>query len=380
MKAGEIHIAVTAQMQAFNASMAQVEASAANSGNMAGMNFANTFEMSTQKVAMNFLKQFASPMFVASIADSVAEGLRNGFSMTNLQDALKKIPFAGSFVNLGGAIFDSLESVRGDVNEWYRSVGLGFMADVNEAVYGVATSTERQQMAAQAAAESQQSIAQSAKSAEESYKKIAEIDDQRRRAQISRGDNERKTILDLARLDMERIADESREYIELQQARIEVLDGAAQEAVRADLEAARKLRDARIAQVIEERDEKLKALDVAFVRETERLMELDETKRKQQEEAEKREKDRIDRLAEQTSKQFVEQFSNQMDEIDGKIAEVEEARMGVARSQTTASTALGSFTVSSYTDAEKKKIDSESLKELKRLRQSMENVGAGGFR
>jgi hypothetical protein len=60
---------------------------------------------------------------------------------------------------------------------------------------------------------------------------------------------------------------------------------------------------------------------------------------------------------------------------------LEDAVREVGRATTTSSTALGSFTISSYSDAEKKKIDAESLNELKRLRQSMEKVGAsGGFR
>ncbi len=378
MKAGDLYIAVSAQMGAFNAQMAEVEMKTAQTGKMAGLNFSDQFEASTQKIATNFVKQFASPMIVASIADTVAKGLREGFSIEKVGESLKQLPFAGSFVNLGGAVFDSLESVRGDVNDWYRSVGLGFMADVNEAVYGVAISTEKQMIAAQAAAEEQQSIAQSAKAAEESYKKIADIEEQRKRAAISRGTSERQSILELARLDMERIADENREYMKLQEDRITVLDGAARDAVQQELDAAKALRDARIAQVIEERDLKLKALDEAFVRETEQQMQLAAKRQEQMEKEEQAARERSARMAESTSKELVGAFEKQMSDLEDQITDVEAKRMGVATSTTALSTALGSFTISSYTDEEKKKNDETLVKEVKQLRRSMENVGAGG--
>lgn len=378
MKAGDLHIAVTAQMAAFNAQMAEVEAKTMQTGRLAGLNFSDQFEASSQKIAGNFLKQFASPMIVASIADTVARGLREGFSIKSVEEGLKQIPFAGSFVNLGGSIMDSLESVRGDLNAFVRSIGLGFYADINEAINGVAISAEKQAAATKAAAEEQEALAQSAKAAEESYKKIAEIEDARKRSAISRGNSERQAVLELARLDMERIADENREYIALQQARIDVLDGAARDAVQQELDAAKALRDARISQVIEERDLKLKALDEAFVRETEQQMELAAKRQEQREKEERAEIERSARVAEATSKELVNAFEKQMTDLEDSISEVEAKRMGVATSTTSLSTALGSFTISSYTDEEKKRNDETLVKEVRQLRRSMENVGAGG--
>jgi hypothetical protein len=380
MKAGDLHIVVSAQMAAFNAQMAAVEAQAEATGINSGNAFQRNFAAGSEKIVGNLLKQFASPFAIAGVADFVAKGIREGFSYESVSSALKNVPFAGSFFNLGEAISEGVISQGPRINEFFRTIGLGIVADYNEAIMGKQVDPRLQQQAAAAMAELEDRRAETAKFVLDTTQKIAEIEEKRTRDTLSRADDQRQAIADLAQLEIDKIRKADEEYLKLQAARVEVLDGEARDLVQAELEAAQKLQDARITAIVEERDLKLKALDEAFVRETEQQMELAEKQRIADEKAAKQKEDADRKVAEAAAKELKRKLEDEVSDISDQIETITAGTAEAMRSTSDFSTALGSFRISAYTDAEKKRIDEASLKELQKLNgRVLELVNSEGF-
>lgn len=349
MKAGDIHIAVTAQVGAFEASMKRVEAISAQTGMTAGQKFAERFSADSEKIVGNLFKRFAGPMIFATVADSLARGFREGFSPEVVNDVLKSLPFAGSFVNLGNAIAERiLDTSEAD------------MVTRNLAILATEQEEADKKQKESETARAKKALEDQKAESERFEKSIFDLKNQytvahlnSRIALYQENQNEEAAIGAKAAMDLALLMRNSMR--ETQAARTKEEQELLDKIYNAERDAINRTAETRKKQIRERLENEKKAI----------------------EDREKREMEAIQKEA----RARAEEMSRQMDAIGEQMAEVEQTREEVGKAQTTEQTALGSFTVSSYTDAEKKKIDEESLKELKRLRQSMENVGAsGGFR
>jgi hypothetical protein len=339
MKGGEIHIAVTAQMQAFEKSMQEVEQRARGVGGK----FADNFAAGAESMMGKLTKMFAGPMIFAGIADGIADLLKNGGSVQQKVEAfLDGIPLLGSFTRLGKELEKTLSGERLDVMQsqvQYEEQALADAAFQNALAAEKKLLAERDSLQAQRESLELRKIADPLQRAEVEYaREVAKLEEQTARMV----EQSEAGLVDNV---------EFNAFLKVQNEKKKILD-------------------------LEHR-EKLDKIDLENIRAMEQAMELGEKIRK---ENAKTEEERFEE-SKKNSEKLVDAYSKQMDEIQKQMKPLEDAVREVGRATTSSSTALGSFTISSYTDAEKKKIDSESLKELKRLRQSMENVGAsGGFR
>lgn len=339
MKGGEIHIAVTAQMQAFDKSMAEVEQKARGIGGKFADNFASGAEGLMGKIG----KMFAGPMLAAQIADGIADILKDGGSVQQKVEAfLQRIPLLGSFTRLGKELEKTLSGERLDVMQsqvQYEEQALADAAFQNALAAEKKLLAERDSLQAQRERLELQKIADPLQRSEVEYaREVARLEEQT----AAMVEQSAAGLVDNV---------EFNAFLKVQNEKKKILD-------------------------LEHRD-RLDKIDLENILAMEKAMELGE---KMREENEKTEEKRFEE-SKKNSEKLVDAYSKQMDEIQKQMKPLEDAVRDVGRATSSTATALGSFTVSSYTDAEKKKIDSESLKELKRLRQSMENVGAsGGFR
>ncbi len=355
MKAGELNIIVTAQVGAFEAQMAQVERQAAQGGMNAGSMFANQWSMSSEKIAMNLVKQFASPMIVAQLADFVADGLEKGFSSADLINRVKNTPFFGSFFRLGEQLGEAIGR------------GLGHTTQAEDDAF--VRIIEQQSREYQTAEE----------------KKAAEDKEREAKALADRLAEEKRLAASIREIKV-------RESIASAKARAAVENGEDRELRRAQIMAASEI----YAQQIEDSEElaKAKTADernrIQAIQDLNRQTAVEERRYKfeQLREELNRRTENAKKIAESEAqivrsqtRERVAEFEKQMKDIDEQIGSIEENRVSIQRETASVSTALGSFRISAYTDEQKKKNDETLVKEVQQLRRSMENVGAsGGFR
>lgn len=336
MKAGDLHIAVTAQMGAFNAQMDQIEKRASG----VGANFAGNFNAGAQKIIGGLGKTIAGPMIAAGIADSITNILTEGSTIEKeFSNFFDRLPFIGSFTRLGAALEKELSGEN--LDRLQSQVQYEEQAAADAA------------MAAELAAEKQLLAEVERLKIQKQRLDLNKIEDASQRSQIQRDQ-------EIARLEQE-TADMAEK-------------SAAGLVGNVEYNAFLKVQNQK-RQIIEaEFADRMRDIDKQKQKELENAQEVAERKRKADEQTAQKQKEE----AQKTSEELVRQFTKEMDEKQKEIEKVEAARLGVARETTALSTALGSFTISSYTDEEKKKNDETLVKEVKQLRRSMENVGAGG--
>jgi hypothetical protein len=336
MKAGDLHILVSAQMGTFEQQMKEVEKRASG----VGANFADNFNAGSQKILGNLGKMIAGPMLAANIADSITNILANGGTIEQEFSAFfDRIPFLGSFKRLGAAIEDTLSGEKFD--RLQSQVQYEEQA-AEDARFAAALAAEKQLLTEVERLKIQRERLEANR---------VELDAQKAHVEFAKQMAEiEKATADEAERSAAGLVDnvEFNAFLKVQQEKRKLLEAEFED--RMILIEKNKQKELEASKVIEERKQK----------------EAAETARKQGE------------AADRTSRELVQKFEKEMDDRQKMIEKVESARMGIAQETTSLSTALGSFRVSPYTDEQKKKNDETLVKEVQKLRRSMENVGAGG--
>lgn len=100
------------------------------SGDDGGLKFSENF----QKKAAGMMRNLAGPMIAAQLANTVSDVIRSDKSMPDaILDAVKGIPFAGAFANLGEAIYDATFGAADKAAQDLRDKAASFRADILEA-------------------------------------------------------------------------------------------------------------------------------------------------------------------------------------------------------------------------------------------------------
>lgn len=336
MKAGELNIIVTAQMGAFEKGMQEVERRASG----AGSNFANNFNMGAEKIIGNLGKLVAGPMIAAGIADSITNILANGSTLEQeFSNFFDRLPFLGSFKRLGAALEQTLSGEN--LDRLQSQVQYEEQAAI-DAAFAAAIAAEKQLLA----------------------------DVERLKVQRERIENNR-IELDAQKVQIER----TKQIAEIEQA---VADQAARSEAglidNIEFNAFLKVQQEKRKLVEAEFEDRMRQIEKQQQKEIEAAKVVEERKQKEAEDTARKQAEAADR----TSRELVQKFEKDMDDKQKQIDKIESARLGLATETTSLSTALGSFRISAYTDEQKKKNDETLVNEVKQLRRSMENVGAGG--
>jgi hypothetical protein len=344
MKAGDIEINILANYQQIEKDLKHVEQRAEEAGSRAGRSFKEEFSLKSQMQAESILGKFQGIKAAEGLARSMASFLRSDKSIAEaLVESLKSVPFAGAFVDLGQAIFDS----------------------VYENTIGAAEAAARQQarLAEAAYAEQIAAFEQSAKEDVENEKRVAELRqtyaEEFRRGEIEFVEKRIDTAADLEEI--------------FQRKRNDIIAKNERERTKALYETRSEEEASLTYEIYEKRKQiALEALDIEM---RDRRSAIDREQQQQLKAAEdlaakkaKEEQEIADKLAEEAVKRLGE-LRDQQEEIEQKRADAFTA--GV----TSANTALGTFTFDAYSDADKKRNDQDSLRQLREINRAMTNLG-----
>lgn len=348
MKAGDIEINILANYQQIEKDLKHVEQRSQDAGNRAGKSFKDEFVSKSQMQAESILGKFQGIKAAEGLARAAASFLRSDKSMPEaLLESLKSVPFAGAFVDLGHAIFDAV---------YDNTIGATEAAARQQARLAEAAYAEEEQIREKSAQEQ----ADTAKRLVDLRGQLAE---QQAKREIGLLRDREKHNNDISKT-QDREIEEARRKNE--EERIKALAGVQSQEERKVIKELyeAKLRAAEDA-IVEE----------AFNRRREIGKQLFEEKQQAEKNAKaiaeakaKEEQEIADKLAEEAVKRLGE-FRDKQEEIEQKRADALTA--GV----TSANTALGTFTFDAYSDADKKRNDQDSLRQLREINQAISNLG-----
>ncbi len=344
MKAGDIEINILANYQQIEKDLKHVEQRAEEAGSRAGRSFKEEFSLKSQMQAESILGKFQGIKAAEGLARSMASFLRSDKSIAEaLVESLKSVPFAGAFVDLGQAIFDS----------------------VYENTIGAAEAAARQQarLAEAAYAEQIAAFEQSAKEDIENEKRVSELRqtyaEEFRRGEIEFVEKRIDTAADLEEI--------------FQRKRNDIIAKNERERTKA-LNETKSEEEASLTYDIYEKRKQI-ALEALEVEMKGRRDAMSREQQQQMKEAEqlaekkaKEEEDIATKLAEERIKSLRE-YEKQAEEIESQ------REAALTAGITSANTALGTFTFDAYSDADKKRNDQDSLRQLREINQSITNLG-----
>lgn len=344
MNAGAINISVTATMENFNRTMSEVKTTAASTAKDAGGKFGMNFGQEFERQGSAILKRVAGPMMAAQLADGFASFLRSDKSMVEAaQDALKSIPFVGSFVNLGTAIYETTFGAADKAAEDFVKKQEAARDSLRQGA-AMRESQLREEQGLQSTLllenrrlEIQREVMKVRMTGSESGVAFAEYEARMSELQL-------KTSLDLAKTEDQ----QTRRMIE--------------ERYELELGLARMARDKRLADIAEVRRKEELAAEIAAEKEADARAIADS--REAERRTAQREREERERMA--MAKRIATEEERLMRERD------QAQRAGLGAQQT----ALGAFKFDAYPDTEKKQNDTRIVRALEAIRAQ---GAAGGF-
>jgi hypothetical protein len=344
MNAGAINISVSATMDQFNRKMSEVKTTAASTAKDAGGKFGVNFGREFENQGAAILKRVAGPMMAAQLADGFANFLRSDKSMAEAaQDALKSIPFVGSFVNLGNAIYDATFGAADKAAEDFvkkqdaarDSIRQG--ASMREGQLREEQSLQATLLLENRRLEIQRETMKVRMTGSEGGIAFAEYEARMSELQLKRGQELAKTE-----------DEQTRRMIE--------------DRYELELGLARMTRDKRLADIAEVREKEALAAKAAAEKEADAIAIANSREAERQ--SALREREEKERLA--TIRRVADEEARMMQERD------EAQRAGLGSQQT----ALGSFRFDAYPETEKKQNDIRIVRALEAIRAQ---GAAGGF-
>lgn len=344
MKAGEIEINILANYERMEQDLRQVERRSIEAGRRAGSGFKDEFASKSQAQAEAIFGKFTGLKAAESLANGVANFLRSDKSIPEaLADSIKGIPWAGTFYNLGEAIFETI---------YENTVGAADAAARSQARLAEVAWAEDQERAEKANAEEKARQEEKVRTIAALEKQLAE-------------QNERSAIA-LAELSPDRMkAINAREVAQR---------AALEREFDQKLAAAKSEDEKKLLRSI--RSEKEQELNFAFIREKDQL----ERGRREEREAAKRDAEKAakeqaeneakerERLAEEEFKRQMER-NEQLAELSERAAQIEEERIASQiAGLTEGQTAAGAFRFDAYPDAMKRKNDETQIQKLEAIR------------
>jgi len=344
MNAGAINISVSATMDQFNRKMAEVKTTAASTAKDAGGKFGVNFGQEFEKQGSAILKRVAGPMMAAQLADGFANFLRSDKSMVEAaQDALKSIPFVGSFVNLGNAIYDATFGAADKAAEDFVKKQEAARDSMRQGA-AMRESQLREEQALQATLllenrrlEIQRETMKVRMTGSEGGIAYAEYEARMSELQLKRGQELAKTE-----------DEQTRRMIE--------------ERYELELGLARMTRDKRLADIAEVRRKEALAAEIAAEKEADAIAIANS--REAEKRTAQREREEKERLA--TIKRIADEEARLVQERD------QAQRAGLGSQQT----ALGAFRFDAYPETEKRQNDNRMVRALEAIRAQ---GAAGGF-
>jgi len=344
MNAGAINISVSATMDQFNRKMAEVKTTAASTAKDAGGKFGMNFGQEFEKQGSAILKRVAGPMMAAQLADGFANFLRSDKSMVEAaQDALKSIPFVGSFVNLGNAIYDATFGAADKAAEDFVKKQEAARDSMRQGA-AMRESQLREEQALQATLllenrrlEIQRETMRVRMTGSEGGIAYAEYEARMSELQLKRGQELAKTE-----------DEQTRRMIE--------------ERYELELGLARMTRDKRLADIAEVRRKEALAAEIAAEKEADAIAIANS--REAEKRTAQREREEKERLA--TIKRIADEEARLVQERD------QAQRAGLGSQQT----ALGAFRFDAYPETEKRQNDNRMVRALEAIRAQ---GAAGGF-
>jgi hypothetical protein len=344
MNAGAINISVSATMDQFNRKMAEVKTTAASTAKDAGGKFGVNFGQEFEKQGSAILKRVAGPMMAAQLADGFANFLRSDKSMVEAaQDALKSIPFVGSFVNLGNAIYDATFGAADKAAEDFVRKQEAARDSMRQGA-AMRESQLREEQALQATLllenrrlEIQRETMKVRMTGSEGGIAYAEYEARMSELQLKRGQELAKTE-----------DEQTRRMIE--------------ERYELELGLARMTRDKRLADIAEVRRKEALAAEIAAEKEADAIAIANS--REAEKRTAQREREEKERLA--TIKRIADEEARLVQERD------QAQRAGLGSQQT----ALGAFRFDAYPETEKRQNDNRMVRALEAIRAQ---GAAGGF-
>jgi hypothetical protein len=344
MNAGAINISVSATMDQFNRKMAEVKTTAASTAKDAGGKFGVNFGQEFEKQGSAILKRVAGPMMAAQLADGFANFLRSDKSMVEAaQDALKSIPFVGSFVNLGTAIYETTFGAADKAAEDFVKKQEAARDSMRQGA-AMRESQLREEQALQATLllenrrlEIQRETMKVRMTGSEGGIAYAEYEARMSELQLKRGQELAKTE-----------DEQTRRMIE--------------ERYELELGLARMTRDKRLADIAEVRRKEALAAEIAAEKEADAIAIANS--REAEKRTAQREREEKERLA--TIKRIADEEARLVQERD------QAQRAGLGSQQT----ALGAFRFDAYPETEKRQNDNRMVRALEAIRAQ---GAAGGF-
>lgn len=348
MKAGEIEINILANYQQIEKDLRHVEQQAQQAGDRAGKSFKEEFASKSQMQAEAIIGKFSGIKAAETLVNGITNFIKSDKSIIDATtDTFKGIPWAGSFVGLGEAIFNA----------------------VYDNTLGAADAAARQQARfAETEYHEQEELRKAA--AEEEAKRLEEL----KKKRIEDGKIASKQIAEAQRQyyevgfkDQLSFVEKEGDIEEVRKARIleseyllrtELQDKLAKSASQKETELLKMTyadKQRLAAEAIN------KEIDDRIKKETDANKKLADEKAKQEQEI-------ADKLAEEAIKR--------VEELRDKQAEIESQRVdALTAGVTSANTALGTFTFDAYSDADKKRNDQDSLRQLREINRAMTNLG-----
>lgn len=106
--AGTAYVDIVARLDALESGLSRAKAASVKSGEEAGKGFGAEWGKKFSEQAKGIVGQLAGPMIAAQLAKATASVLRSDKAMPDaILDAIKTIPFVGAFADLGSAIYES---------------------------------------------------------------------------------------------------------------------------------------------------------------------------------------------------------------------------------------------------------------------------------
>lgn len=344
MKAGEIEINILANYERMEQDLRNVERRSIEAGRRAGSGFKDEFVSKSQAQAEAIIGKFSGLKAAEALANGISNFLKSDKSIPEaLADSIRGIPWAGTFFNLGEAIFESIyENTFGAIDAANRA-----QARLNEVAWA-----EAEEAAKKANEEEKQRRESTEKSIAALKKELAESEAD---ADIALAELSANKMKPIEQRDAARRAALEREFNE----RILQAKTAGERDLLEDIKSRREQELNYLT--MKQRDAVSRSDREAKLRAEQDQKEL--AKKKAEEEA---------RLAEELAE---EQFKKQMErneelaKLSEQVSEIEQQRIA---SQivglTSGQTAAGSFRFDAYPDAMKRKNDEIQIQKLEAIR------------
>lgn len=381
--------------------VAKVEAQSSQSGNAFAKTFLGRIKRSwtesggAEQLAAGFAKKFG-PMAAAGAADGMADFLRSDKSMGDAAiDALKSIPWAGSFVNLGMAITETIMDAEAKAQEKIEERNAASRAallrvagekqsEANQAAKRTAElmhereKLDLEQQVADIRAEGDDratTLAEYQAKAEQMRRDLAlalsqDVSDQEKKLMQENHDRriqlmENELDLRLKQIDEQKQAEQEAQRIKDEQLQKAITQSAEQADLAADLAEMELEFQQKIQGADEDAVRRETAARDARLRQMERERALAAAKSDEERDSINRRFDAEQAIADLASKEKKEKQ-------DMKLAEQQAAYSGIS-----AQTALGSFTFDPYPAAKMREVQERTMKATEEIAKEAKN--AGGF-